>query len=182
MSRITYDLTEHDFMAYARYHFRHGADARASRNRLFFFGAIALAVFAYGIKDDPNFGLANPPMYALRLLLTVSVFGGLYGIYFFLVRPNVMRGWLKTAMRKMLGKTTLELRDDGIHVNKADGKGRLKWSELREVVETRDHVYLIMGPLRAFVIPKRAFADAQERAAFLEHVHREQRAAAPAAR
>ena len=182
MSRITYDLTEHDFMAYARYHFRYSADARASRNRLLFFGTIALAVFAYGIKDDPNFGLARPAMYALRLVLTVTVFGGLYGIYFFLVRPNVMRGWLKTAMRKMLGKTTLELRDDGIHVNKADGKGRLKWSELREIVETSEYLYLIMGPLRAFVIPRRAFADAQECAAFLAHLHREQRAAAPAAR
>lgn len=171
MNRITYTLQEDDFMAYARYHFAHSDDARASRNRTIIIGLVAMGVYAFGVKDMPDA--------IVRCIGTFVTMGALFTFYFKVVRPYLMRGWLKSGARRMIGETTLELSDDATHVSNAHGKGRLKWSDCHGVVEDGEYYYILMGPLRAFVVPKRAFKDAAAAAAFYETARGYYRAAHP---
>lgn len=169
MARIDYDLNEDDYMTYVHYHFRRSDDAKAGRRRMVIFGTMALAIFAYGTKDDPHYGLHTPLLYAARLGLTVLAFGVFLFVYFRVVRPMVMRGMVRgSALRQSLGKTQLELLDDGAHVTNSVGKGRLAWDACRGVVDEADHVYLIMAPMRAFIVPKRAFATPEAVTDFVE--------------
>lgn len=168
MTRVDFDLTEDDYMQYIQYHFRRSDDAKAGRRRMAIFGTMAFVVFAYGTKDDPHYGIQAPALYAVRLALTVAAAAFFISIYFRVARPLLMRGMVRNSrLRQSLGKTRLELQDDGVHVINDDGRGRLTWEACRGVVEESDYIYLIMAPMRAFVVPKRAFATPDDAKAFV---------------
>ena len=178
MTRIDYDLNDDDYMAYVHYHFRHSDDAKAGRRRMAIFGTMAFAIYAYGTKDDPHYGLHAPLLFAARLALTVAAFGGFLFVYFRVARPMLMRGMTRNSrLRQTLGKTRLELKDDAAQVTNTSGKGRLAWEACRGVVDDTNHLYLILGPMRAFIVPKRAFATPEEASAFFETAFDRYRAA-----
>ena len=167
MAKIEYELNEEDFMGYAQYHFRKSDDAKASFRRTIVIGLLALGVYAFGIKDDPNFGIHAPGLFAARVASVVAVFIGFVLAYMRMVRPMLVRGWLRSAAKRSLGHTVLEVKEDGVHVLNVEGQGRLAWAACRGVVDAPEHVYIVMGPLRAFVVPKRAFGNAAQAEAFL---------------
>ena len=168
MQRVTFDLSEDDYMHFARYHFSHSDDARASRNRMFIFAVLGLGAIAWSTKDDPHYGLHNPPMYAFRLATALVMFVVLITLYLKVMRPYTMRAMLKTGMRRVLGTTTIELTDEATQVENPEGKGRLKWQDCQGVIDEPEHIFILIGPFRAFVIPKRVFPDAAAAARFLE--------------
>lgn len=167
MTKVDYDLTEDDFMRYAQYHFQRSDDAKATYRRTLTIGLLALVVYAVGIKDDPNFGLHVPVQYVARIVSVIVVFLVSVTIYMKIARPMLVRGWLRSAAKRSLGHTVLELQDDGVHVGNVEGQGRLAWEACRGVVEESEHIYIIMGPLRALVVPKRAFGDDASASAFV---------------
>lgn len=171
MKRIEYDLAEEDFMRYAQHHFSKSADAKASFRRTMIIGLGALLVYALSIKDDPIFGLHAPALYAVRVASVIAVFLGCITAYHRIIRPMLVRGWLRSAAKRSLGHTTLVLDGEGVQVANVDGQGRLAWPACRGVVNDTDHIYLIMAPLRALVVPKRAFPEAAEAEAFFAEAH-----------
>jgi len=168
MTKIEYDLNEDDFMRYAQYHFRRSDDAKSGFRRTLVIGLLALVVYAAGIKDDPNFGIHAPGLFAARIVSVIVAFIVFVSIYMRIVRPMLVRSWLRSAAKRSLGHTLLELREDGAHVTNVEGQGRLAWEACRGVVEEAEHIYIIMGPLRAFVVPKRAFDGADGARGFVE--------------
>lgn len=169
--KVRFEATEADFLRYAAYHFRESEDARASRRRMLFFGAMALVIYAIGMKDDPNFGLARPDQFVLRVGLAAAGVIGFLLVYLRALRPLLLRGWLRKAAARGAGPATVELRADGVHVKNAEGTGTLAWEACRGVVRDKDHVYFLMGPLRAVIVPHRAFADDATAHAFIEYAH-----------
>ena len=169
-------------MAYARYHFRHSADGKASSRRMVIFGIAGVILFAFASKDDPQFGLQHPQAYAWRLGQVVLVAGAMMYVYLGLLRPYMMRGVLKSSMRRALGPTEIALTDEAVQVVNAEGRGRLKWRDCQGVLEEGEYIFILLGPLRAFVVPKGAFASGAEATAFYEAARGHFLAAQPAAR
>ncbi len=158
--RLNFEVTVGDFTAFGQYFYKHTAEGRRGIRRMFFLGLVLAAVFIYSEYDRFARGGHDTlqtwvaPAIALALLL------GAYGAYLWLLRPAVIRWACRgTALRETLGPTTLVLERNGISIENAHGKGRIAWAEILDAAETPSHIFLIIGHLRAFIIPKRAFND-----------------------
>lgn len=178
---VRFELTENDYMAYARYHFRNSPDGRASSRRMVIYGIAGVLLFAFATKDDPQFGLQHPQAYAMRLGQVVLLAGAMMYVYLGLLRPYMMRAVLKSSMRKVLGTTEITLTEEAVRVANAEGQGRLKWRDCQGVLEEGDYYFILIGPLRAFVVPKRAFGSPEEAVQFHDEARGRFLAAQPAA-
>ena len=69
---------------------------------------------------------------------------------------------------------TVSLAADAWRTSSDSSYCRRHWSTLDRLQTTRDHLFLFIGEVVAFVIPRRAFATADESEAFAEQVRRYQ--------
>jgi hypothetical protein len=59
----------------------------------------------------------------------------------------------------ILGRHTLKVDDDGIHVAKEHYESFAKWSGVKSVKETDKHYFIMLDRIAAHIIPKRSFSD-----------------------
>ena len=90
-----------------------------------------------------------------------------------LVRMNTRRMLAKRPDGLFLGRHELVFGPEGIQDTVAGASGQLAWGDVRQVEETPQHLYVILGTLQGVIIPKRgqdaATLDAV-RARLREHV------------
>lgn len=65
---------------------------------------------------------------------------------------------LSGVPQSWLGPQVYELREDGIHCETRSGRTFVRWSALREVVETPDHLFLMLDEVAALIVPTRGLA------------------------
>jgi YcxB-like protein len=110
----------------------------------------------------------------LQAPLTIAV--GCYAIYALLRRPLIARN-LRGMAGKELGtseKLTIAIDSPGIDYNTPHITTHLDWAGIQSIEQTRDHYFLAVQALRAFVIPKRDLTDDQRRLIdlwFTHHAH-----------
>jgi len=163
MPPVKFTLSQDDFMAYARWHFKHSADAQASFKRMMFFGGAAFLIFAYNAANDPATGLSNPTMFATRIITSALVFGVFFVAYLRIIRPLLVQGMMRGGIyRDILGDNTIEFDHAEVSVTNSKGRGRIAWPDIKDVVEDTAHIYFVLGPLRAFIVPRSALANPAE--------------------
>lgn len=69
-----------------------------------------------------------------------------------------------------LGKRRYEAGPDGLRSENEIIDTRVRWTGITGVEDTPGHVFLLTGPHTAFVVPRRAFADAAARTRFVDAV------------
>lgn len=77
------------------------------------------------------------------------------------------------TFRRELGRApyktqTLYLSAQGVHAASAEIESLIPWNSEMEFVSTRRYFYLVYAPLRAVIIPRRAFASNAESTAWIE--------------
>lgn len=163
--QLSFDVTQDDFVAFAQYYYKHTAEGKRGMRRMYLFGLILVAAFAYSETQNAEHGLSNPLQFGVYVGSAVLVLGGLYAAYLWYLRPTLVRMMCRGAtFQEMLGPTTLTFDDRQIVVNNNHGTGRMEWSGILEMADTPDYVFLITGMLRAFIIPKRCFENADQAA------------------
>lgn len=154
--RVTVSLTAEDLFRFEWYHIRHTGLRFAIW--IWYLGFIVVGFSSAMAGSDDSL----PTGIAFALLAAV-------------IAPLVGR-WLlrmKTAhdFRKMpapLREATFEISPTGFRQSGSFGEGTFKWSALRKVVGTPDHILFYLTGRLASVIPRRDFASAAEADAFLE--------------
>jgi hypothetical protein len=161
-------VTQDDFLAYSQWHYRHSAEGRHSMRRLYFIGVIIFVAFSILEYNNPDFGAGNPQRYALYLGVTAGALILVYGGYLRLLRPMLLRSLSNTGrFREMLGETTMRFDESRIEVENPHGRGRTRWDQVQQIAEIKSHIFIVFGPMQAFVIPKRAFDTPEAAEAFV---------------
>lgn len=92
------------------------------------------------------------------------------------LRPLQVR-WFFRRNPKFRETYRLTFSEEGIHFQTASIDSQIAWTHYSRVVEGREVILLIYGTRMYTVIPTRAFADAAQRAAFLDLARRKARRA-----
>ncbi len=168
--RVSFELTRDDYAALT---FHKAPSPRMTRQRLLVLALLlGLMVGLMGLLTLLHGGLAwidEAPL--LRPLLwvigiAVGAFVALSALLW------ALRVWVRRLPREdgaTLGEHTLEVGEEGFHVEGRSGRSFVKWTAVVEVRETREHVFLFVDRMLAYVVPKRAFASTAECASFVDH-------------
>ena len=155
-----FTLTGEDYEAYLRYYYAHTKKGRRQMRRMYVVGLILYMWFMVMEYDHPKFGIGQPGYYGAYAAITAGLMGG--GFWFFLHRiwPALAQGAVRRSPQKgMFAETAITLRNDALLVKTSEGEGRLAWDSVERAEEDEGYIYLFMGGLNAFIIPKRGFED-----------------------
>ncbi len=108
-----------------------------------------------------------------------TILGLLVSVLFFIAFPNMARR--STAQRvqsmlnegenrSMLGHCVITLSPEGISTKAVGSEGRIDWSTITKVSQSEKHIFLYIGSINAYVIPKTAFANDDAKREFLNYV------------
>jgi hypothetical protein len=157
---LEFEVTEDDFVDFASYYYQYSAEGKRGRLRALLLGAAVFTFFAASEWNNPDHGIGEPLKFALYMGSAVLMVALALALYHYLFRPAIMRRMARNStFSKMLGKTSLVITPAGINLTSASGRGILPWSDVRRMGETTGHVFLLIGPMRAIIIPHRAFLE-----------------------
>jgi YcxB-like protein len=163
---IEYRVEEGDILAFLDHHSQHSAAAREIRRRQTSGYAILVAIF----------------------ILVRWFFGGMALAIAILVLGPVWVAWWPSRARRLARKQAAALYPkgpnqmfDGPHVLRIDDGGlvsiapgaqsRTPFTSIQCVVDTEDHLFVYVGAIQAFVVPRRRVARGDVRA-FAEQLRR----------
>ncbi len=168
--RVSFELTRDDYAALT---FHRAPPHPLTRQRLLVLalllglmvGLMGLLTLFHGslawIEEAP---LLRPLLWAIGV--AVGAFLALSALLW------ALRVWIRRLPRDdgaTLGEHTLEVGEEGFHVEGRSGRSFVKWSAVVEVRETSNHVFLFVDRMLAYVVPKRAFPSGAECASFVDH-------------
>ena len=160
--RAQFTLTGDDYECYLRYFYGHTRTGRRHMRRLYAIGVAAFLLFVWKEYDHPQFGIAHPMYFIAYLLISGVILGGGYWYAVNRLWPSIAQAAVRMSPQKgMFTATRLEIDAEGMDVQTDQGTGRLDWEHVAEVADTDEALYLFMGGINAFIIPKRGF-DAPE--------------------
>lgn len=158
-------------MAFARYYYDHTAEGRHGIRRMYALGLILFIAFVGSEFQNPGHGIGQPVQFAMYVGGGLLVLGVLFAGYLRVVRPLVISAMSRgAAFQELMGVTTLTFDAKRVMVENEQGRTITAWDEVDALAETDTHIFLITGPLRAFIIPKRAFANEKEAAQCFERL------------
>lgn len=66
----------------------------------------------------------------------------------------------------MIGKRSINLTKEGIVETSAQNESKAKWESVGRINETKEHIFIYISPVAAFIVPTRAFKDSREKDEF----------------
>tara|TARA_R110001592_G_scaffold82636_6_gene244696 strand:- start:411 stop:965 length:555 start_codon:yes stop_codon:yes gene_type:complete len=165
MADITarFTLTGEDYEGYLRYFYAHTLAGRRHMRRLYAIGIAAFLLFVWKEYDHPKFGISHPGYFAAYLAISGALLG--VGYWYAITRlwPFIAQSAVRMSGQKgMFTETTLTIGVHSMEVATSQGVGTLPWTSVEEVADTDEALYLFMGGINAFILPKRGFATAAE--------------------
>lgn len=152
---VTIQLTEDDYINYIEYFFKVSKEGSRRTRRLYMLGFGAFLLYAGIMRNHELYGIQNPNTYAAHIALVFCLFAGLFWLFISIVRPSIARLSLKTGSAKtLLLPVTYSFDDEAIEIRNKDGKGRIHLAAIRGYEEHHDYIYIHLGGMSAFVLPK----------------------------
>lgn len=166
---VHYEVTADDFIALNLYHARH---SQAVRKKL-----MGIRIMASGFMLGLPllvYRAASPSTVLPWQVYVMAVFsaGVFFTLYPWLAVFDMYRRtqkFLATGRHaKMLGRQTLHMGPDGLVVSSQTAQATTPWAEVEQIVVTGGHIFIYIGNSRAYVVPRRAFADQSAGQAFIQ--------------
>lgn len=118
-------------------------------------GGIAAVAAIYGLP--PLLAGYFAPWSDVPLMIGVGVGLALWcGLVFGLSRITLKRSFDADGMFREKKRITLS--DDGIHVDTAHSRSLVYWDAVKDVVVTKNHVFLMYDRTVGLIVPRRSFA------------------------
>jgi hypothetical protein len=151
---ISYSVGVEDIEAFVEHELR-----TTYRRRIFLQGAFTALVVA-----TLSYFFLYAQLHHVVASLSVA---GLFGLLLLCALPGVTRDQQRRGIRKLfrnaqdtaLGPHSLTIKPEGLASESASGSGLVLWPAFQRLSHTRDHVFLLLGPATAIIIPLR---DLQE--------------------
>jgi len=162
--KLEFDVTRDDFLAFNRVGMRRLFMPRRPI-RLAVVTLVAVGLFVgfsvleggLGWVSDRPFGWVVGILIIAALAVVVLFFTLL------LVSLIYAKHMIRTAPddRLGIGRQRLEASVDGIHDHSPKGEELHRWRNVREIVDGQAHVFIFVGRVKAYLLPKRAIAPAE---------------------
>lgn len=88
--------------------------------------------------------------------------------YQWAVKRNARKMYSESASKGLLGEHTMVIDAEGVSERSAVGESKIAWSGIERIEDDGKSIYLYIGPVQAYVIPKRAFRTREDEEAFLQ--------------
>ena len=177
--KLKFRLEEDDIVAHHTYVMKKNGTLRNLNKAKYmaFFVAITFPfLFIYmitgGLEESIDFFLFPLTIGALVIYLGLMIY---YGIKIFR-KSSSMSGFARNFVKKegldyQFRVRTVILDENGIHTKTDLMDEKFKWSGIKKVVETKDHIHLFISTSNAFIFPKRIFKSKKEKKEFLDEVN-----------
>lgn len=114
----------------------------------------------------------------IATIVAFTMFGTLFGLvawqnYPRSLQKNMMKVENPKLGRSMFGDFSLTITENDFAIDHELAFSRTKWAAVRELVETPTHLFLMLSPVRGYVIPKtslRGATPAELSAEFEKHI------------
>lgn len=88
-----------------------------------------------------------------------------------LMRVNTERLYREGKNRGILGPHRIAAEPEWLLEASSDREHRTRWRAIEQVVETEQHLFVYVSGFSSVIVPKRAFATAEDRERFVATVH-----------
>lgn len=167
MRSVEYTLEEDDLVAFGMLSLRVSPVFHRAVKRMVAFGCLLVAVCAVllMLTGRERWPAATLLIVGLPMVLTLTP------PLIWRRMPSVLRRQLSASRnRSLLGKNRLELLDDGVKRTHEKGEAKVAWSGVERLIAGRAYLALYIAANQAFIVPRRAFTQPTEEAAFRAEV------------
>jgi hypothetical protein len=176
--QIRYTLTAHDIAA-MRLHMRMGTPGyrRLLRLLLVIVGVVVIAESLVIIDDISHVNIMKAVAFGVAVVIVAIFMDRIFALKPF---SAVLKGSATLAVRRalegggnraLLGQQRMTIGEAGIEIENDMMHTTISWRGVEKVERTGEHIFIILGSLSAYVIPKRAFGAGHEADAFFEAAH-----------
>lgn len=153
--QFTVQLSKDDYIQYLEYFFKHSKEGRRRTRRLYLLGFGVFLLYAGIMRNHELYGVQNMNTYLGHLATTFIVAGVVFALIIKIVRPSLARMSLKTGAGKaLLNPVTYHFDEEAIELHNQEGRGRIHLTALKGTEDTEEYIYIHLGGLSAFVLPK----------------------------
>lgn len=165
---ITYKVEPDDFVAFNLSYIQGSPVMRANiRNTRLISAGIVLVG---GCILMQMLGLLSPLSVAAYAALAVAVFFAVPYLMKRRVRKGVLRLLARPQNRNICSEKTLTLAESELTLVGGGEDSRYEYSAVERVTEDAEHYFIYVGAMAALIVPFRAFAGGEEKAAFYKEL------------
>jgi YcxB-like protein len=155
---LRFRYTAEEYVAATRLYLGQSRELITRLGVLFLYSIAAIALFIW-----IDFGIGLIPLF---------IVGGCFPLLLVFLLFFVIPRWRFRSDAKSVNEYFLQFSDDGIHFKTAQIDALIQWSLCNKVLENERFYILVYGKNMLSVIPKRAFANANQEAAFSQMLRR----------
>lgn len=159
---IQTDITQTDWAAFVKFVVRRAARGATGRLGRWF---ISIGI---GVVLGLTFTFSGISLDIPSLL--VGIVGGT--VWLVTVSRLRSRGMGPARDSYILGPREVTVSDDGLHETSQQHDSVFRWSAIREVLVTDQHVFVMVDTSAALIVPTRAFQTDDEREQFVNEIQR----------
>ena len=164
---VNIELIPADLHAFSRYAFRTGFGR--GRGIILFIISLLLIGGAFFFKNSGAQPPASPPgresasiENVLPSVLPILLF---LVLFFFFFRRQLKKAASRNNPDVFL-PSVFRVSDEGVFSENATSSSMHKWAAVQSMIETKDHYFVMLSPVRGYIVPKRSFAIPEAGAAF----------------
>ncbi|HYP52489.1 MAG TPA: YcxB family protein [Pyrinomonadaceae bacterium] len=173
---VTYKIHPDDYQAYVRHANLNSRTMRSSFRVLRFATPVLFAALALPLASLMNVGMTFG-------VVCVVTFAVLWVVNY----PRQYRKMLDTNAKKLLGEGRnaglfcehrMRIAEEGLSVASEYARAQVSWAMVERVEETKEHIFIYVGSMTAYLVPKWAFDSTRAAEDFFHTVQSFQKRAA----
>lgn len=162
--KINYSLTKQDYLDFNIQHTKHSPTIRKSIliNR-YLVPVIFMFVPFFAEKQT-----SIPILYWFGIFSIVYILWAIFypKYYTWEISRKVLKLLKEDKYISMIGERSLALTKEGIIETSSQNESKVKWESVGRINETKEHIFIYISPVSAFIIPTRSFKDIAEKEEF----------------
>jgi hypothetical protein len=161
--QVDYQIGLDDIGAFSLHHAR---TSKLSRRRLR--STQILGIFSLVVLVMVWPGWDNVDRIVFFIVMALFWLVGYPFYYRWAIKRNIRKIYSQTESRNVIGEHTIAIEPEYVIEKSPIGESRTAWSGIEKIQSDGQYIYVYVGPLYAFVIPKRAFKTGEDAEAFLQ--------------
>lgn len=172
---IEFEFTLDDYVAYNQDFYQRSTGVRAFTGGTFLIigvgigvaAGVYLATIESPVADD-IFPAAMFGVLGVTAFVFIAIWTFVRGPLLFLTEPLIRHMATRGDTSSLFGRYTIRITDQDILERAPQSEHRFAISAVQKIILAREHIFLYVSPIQAFIIPRRAFADPREPATLVE--------------
>lgn len=159
--QIEYELTPDDWGAFGEYNARNSPQFQRAKNRR---GVLNVVLLALSIGVAASIFAKSPVPLIIAICAAIGASWNASGRLITEVRTQM------TSMERacLRGQHSLEVLPEGLRFRCDVSDSTIAWRGIRDVVETNDHVFVMLDEMQGYVVPKQRVISGDVRTFLLE--------------